>query len=334
MKVTTQLYGQFLLNTPVNFTGTYFAETVEELEHDSVYRFLKNSKLTSKILKEKIEKVIKYSPNGRVLFDDSVLDKNSSSKIECATKQYSGNAHHVVMGIGVVTCVYYNPEEEKFYPLDYRIYDKKRDGKTKLDHVSDMIKDLIKRDKENQFFTHVLMDSWYATAELMNKLMDWDKKFVCSIRSNRLFSPDETRKTKPVKDLDWKERSCYHGKLKGLPAKRLVNLFRIVISSDKTEYIITNDENLIDSSDARKESAIRWKIEEFHKELKQLTGIEKCQARKYRSQRNHIAMSMLVWLQLKVKAWITGQSIYEIKRNPLKEFVANQWRNPATVFDL
>lgn len=237
------------------------------------------------------------------------------------------------MGIGVVTCVYYNPDEDRFYPLDYRIYDKKRDGKTKLDHVSDMLKDLIKRDKKENFFTHVLMDSWYATTELMNKLMDWDKKFVCSIRSNRIFSPDETRKPKYVKDLDWKERSFYHGKLKGLPAKRLVNLFRIVISSDKTEYIITNDENLIDSDDARKESAIRWKIEEFHKELKQLTGIEKCQARKYRSQRNHIAMSMLVWIQLKVKAWMTGKTIYEIKRDPLKEFVSNQWRNPSLVFE-
>ena len=46
MKVTAQSYGQFLVNSPVNFTGTYFADTVDELEHDSVYRFLKNSQLT------------------------------------------------------------------------------------------------------------------------------------------------------------------------------------------------------------------------------------------------------------------------------------------------
>ena len=34
---------------------------------------------------------------------------------------------------------------------------------------------------------------------------------------------------------------------------------------------------------------IRWKIEEFHREIKQLTGIESCQCRKARLQRNHIA---------------------------------------------
>jgi len=333
MKVTTQSYGQFLLNTPTNFTGTYFADTVQNLEHDSVYRFLKNSKLTPSILKEKISEIIEYSPNGRILFDDSVLDKSSSNNMECAVKQYSGNAHHVVMGIGVVTCIYYNPDNEKFYPLDYRIYDKKRDGKTKLDHVTEMLNVLIKKDKEDQFFTHILVDSWYSTSEFLNKIMDWEKLFVCSIKSNRIFFPDETREKIIVKDLNWESKDFYHGKLKGLPAKRLVNVFRIVISTDKTDFIVTNDESLKNSDDTRGESAIRWKIEEFHRELKQLTGIEKCQARKQRAQRNHIAMSMLVWIQLKIQAWKTNRTIYQVKRDPLKEFVASQWRNPSLVFE-
>lgn len=44
---------------------------------------------------------------------------------------------------------------------------------------------------------------------------------------------------------------------------------------------------------------IRWKIEEFHREIKQLTGIESCQCRKARLQKNHIACAMLVWIRLK-----------------------------------
>ena len=42
-----------------------------------------------------------------------------------------------------------------------------------------------------------------------------------------------------------------------------------------------------------------WKIEEFHRELKQLTGIEDCQCRKARIQRHQIACALLVWLYLK-----------------------------------
>jgi len=88
MKVTAQSYGQFLVNSPVNFTGTYFADTVDELEHDSVYRFLKNSRLTPALLREKMSDIVAYSPHGRILFDDTVLDKNSSHKIEGAVAQY------------------------------------------------------------------------------------------------------------------------------------------------------------------------------------------------------------------------------------------------------
>lgn len=340
-------YGQFLVNSPVNFTGTYFADTVDGLEHDSVYRFLKDSRLAPVKFREKMSNVIVYSPDGRVLFDDSVMDKSASQKIEGTMKQYSGNAHHVVTGIGVVTCVYYNPDTDRFYPLDYRIYDKVRDGRSKLDHVTDMLARLIKKDVP---FSHVLMDSWYATAELMNKVMDWNKLFVCAIKSNRLYSPGQDcddrqapasgRKRKPyegAKDLPWGDTARangYHGKLKDMPAKRLVKLFRIVVSTDKTEYIVTNDVSIKAADDARKESAVRWKIEEFHRELKQLTGIERCQARKNRSQRNHIALCMLAWIQLKTRAWATNRTVYDVKQDPLKQFVAELWRRPATVFTL
>ncbi len=38
MKITTQDYGQFLINGVDNFTATYFSEIVEGLKHDSVSR--------------------------------------------------------------------------------------------------------------------------------------------------------------------------------------------------------------------------------------------------------------------------------------------------------
>ena len=42
-------------------------------------------------------------------------------------------------GIGIVTCVYINPEEDAYWVLDYRIYDPERDGKTKIEHVLEML---------------------------------------------------------------------------------------------------------------------------------------------------------------------------------------------------
>ncbi|MGK7872456.1 MAG: transposase [Xenococcaceae cyanobacterium] len=62
-----------------------------------------------------------------------------------------------------------------------------------------------------------------------------------------------------------------------------------------------------DSIDTVQEACgIRWKMEEFHREVKQLTGIEACQCRKARRQRNHINCAILVWIRLKEIAYSTG----------------------------
>ena len=58
-----------------------------------------------------------------------------------------------------------------------------------------------------------------------------------------------------------------------------MKLFRVTISTNRTEFIATNDLSQ-DSTEAVQEVyGIRWKIEEFHREIKQLTGIESCQCR-------------------------------------------------------
>ncbi len=84
MHVTTLTYGQFLVNGVNNFTGTYFADLVEGLEHDSIWRHLNSAKLPSRVIWERVRDNIIYSPNGCLLFDDSVLDKTGSWKIELA----------------------------------------------------------------------------------------------------------------------------------------------------------------------------------------------------------------------------------------------------------
>ena len=49
-----------------------------------------------------------------------MLNKRNSKKIEVARTQYSGAAGGVTTGIGVVSLVYYNPDIEKYWVIDYR----------------------------------------------------------------------------------------------------------------------------------------------------------------------------------------------------------------------
>ena len=47
MKMSADLYGQFLLSGQVNYTGTYLADHLDGLTHDNVQYFLKNQRVAS-----------------------------------------------------------------------------------------------------------------------------------------------------------------------------------------------------------------------------------------------------------------------------------------------
>ncbi len=337
MSVTAQMYGQFLINTPTNVTATYFADTADGFSHDQVTRFLARSRLSPRIVRDKALAEIPLSPHGFVLFDDTVIDKDFSSEIEMVRSQYSGNAHDVIRGIGVVTCVYYNPDVDQFYALDYRIFDPDRDGQSKLDHVWDMLDGLQAR---NVAYGYVLMDSWYAATELMVHIADLGKIYYCPLKSNRLVddsgNPGGGKKAyKPVSQLSWDQTTLDQGKLvkiRGFPGSMKVKLFCVPVATNRTDYVVTNDLTQNSADGVRKASAIRWKIEEFHRELKQTTGLEQCQARKQRSQRNHINLCIQAWMVLKTRARALNTTIYEIKEAPLRDYVSAQWREPYTVF--
>src|SRR5436305_9749965 len=99
--------------------------------------------MTPRLIWENVKGDVKQVAGGYLVFDDTVLDKRNSRQIELVRRQYSGNAHGVIRGIGVVTCVYVNPETGEFWIIDYRIYDPVGDGKSKLDHVHDMLSNCV-----------------------------------------------------------------------------------------------------------------------------------------------------------------------------------------------
>ncbi len=135
--------------------------------------------------------------------------------------------------------------------------------------------------------------------------------------------------------MDWSDGEPKRGKLikvKGFPKAYKVKLFRVVVSSRRTEWIVTNDLLSRDSTqETQKVRAVRRKIEEFHREAKQLTGIEDCQCRSGRIQRNHIACALLVWARLKSPAYQSsgGRSIYRIKRGLLHDYLVQQLKTPS-----
>lgn len=260
-------YCQFLLSSPVNHTLTYLAEHAPQWSHDTINRYLREEELTPAVLWENVREVIEVGTGGYVLFDDSVLDKQFGPHIEMRRRQWSGNAKAVIGGIGLVSCVYVNEQSGQFWVVDYRLYDPDSDGKTKLDHVSEMLElartRLLPTGTTLPFHT-VLMDSWYATKELMLQIDGWKKetphlsrgqKFYCPLKSNRKVDDSQgARPYQAVESLEWSEAELKCGKLvkiHGFPKDYKVQLFRVVLSTQRTEYVVTNDLTQDSRCDAR-----------------------------------------------------------------------------------
>jgi hypothetical protein len=323
-------YCQFLLVSQVNYTQTYFADHSEEISHDRINRLLREEHLSPRELRNVVRSELVLSENGYILFDDTVLDKRHSIAIEVVRRQWSGNAKQVIKGIGIVTCVYVNPELDRFWVIDYRLFDPARDGRSKLDHLLEMWRTLIHVEKLP--FRTVLMDSWYATMKIIKEIEKAEKIYYCPLKSNRQVSENPDQSYQRVDALPWTEAELETGKtihMKKFPAGHQVKLFRLAVSTHRTDYVVTNDLSQNDTQATKQESALRWKIEQFHREAKQVTGLEGCQCRNQRAQRNHIACAMLVWVRLHRQAQALQTSIYQIKQGLLADYMRQQLRNPS-----
>ncbi len=330
-KVSRLDYCQYLLVSQINYTLTNFADHSERFSHDAVNRYLRGERITPRLVWDNVRSQVVETERGYLVFDDTVLDKSYSSAIELVRRQYSGNAHSVIRGIGVVTCVYVNPDSDQFWLIDYRIYDPEGDGKTKLDHVREMLQQAVYQ--KQLPFQAVLMDAWYATKDLMLLIESLKKIYYCPLKDNRQVDDSHgARAYRRVDALEWTAAELAAGKrlkIKGFPREHKVQCFRVAVTTNRTDYVVTND-LAQDSTEAAQEACgFRWKIEQLHREGKQLTGLERCQCRKARIQRNHIGCALLVWVRFKELAARTGRTMYQLKHGLLDEYLIQQLKNPS-----
>jgi hypothetical protein len=66
-----------------------------------------------------------------------------------------------------------------------------------------------------------------------------------------------------------------------------------------------------------------------------VTGLEACQCRKARIQRNHIGCAFLVWVRLNALTQQAGQTVYQlkhgllVKHGLLDDYLCQQLKNPS-----
>ncbi len=100
-----------------------------------------------------------------------------------------------------------------------------------------------------------------------------------------------------------------------------MRLFRVEVSTHRTDWVVTNDPTQQSTEATQEACGFRWRIEQLHREGKQVNGLERCQCRKARIQRNHIGCVFLVWVRLKELAVQTGRTVYQLKQGLLYDYL-------------
>ncbi len=327
--ITKQQYVEYLISTPINYTCANLADHLDGVSHDVVSDYLEKEKLTARHLWELVEGLLDDGPDAYLIIDDSVHTKEYSRSIEMVKLQYSGAAGGLVRGIGVVNLVHTNGEDGEHYPVDFRVYAKEADGKTKNDHFQEMLLRAVVEKKVKA--KRVLFDSWYASWKNLKRVHRLGLIFYTTLKSNRLVSLSKESGYVHLDDIEWIEERLENGivvKLKKVPFK--VKLFKVVAKNGDIDWIITNDlEETTTTQVAQDANDLRWQVEEFHRELKQLTGSEKCQCRKARSQRNHLACCYHAWISLKVQAKALKKTVYRVRTDLFSDYLRAELRKPT-----
>jgi hypothetical protein len=283
--------------------------------HDSFNRLLAALEPDPEELWREAEPLVQKA-QGALVLDDSTLDKRRARHIGLVTRHWSGKHHKVVRGINLITLLW--TDGDRKIPVDYRLFSK-ADGRTKHDHFWEMM--LMARGRG---FSpkYVLFDSWYARLENLKQVRDFGWHWLTRLRGDRVVTPDD----RTARALDAVAVSA-SGTVLHLRGYGLVKVFRIDAPDGDTEYWATNDLGM-GAGMRRHYAEVSFAIENYHRDLKQSCGVEKCRVRSERAQRNHIGLALRAFLRLEWHFYTMGVSAFEAKLGLVREAIRSYLARP------
>ena len=226
------------------------------------------------------------------------------------------------MGINLVTLLW--TDGDAALPCDCRIYGEEikenNKPKTKNEHFQEMLTTAQARGFQPAL---VCFDSWYSSIANLKLVRSLGWRFLTRLKSNRQVNPDNTGNVAVETLLPLVEGQIVHLREFGF-----VRLFRTVAPNGGGEYWITNQTEMTEPE--RHDWELHsFKIENYHRGLKQCCAVERCQCRSKVKQHGHILLSLRAFVRLEANRLATGLSWYEAKRDIVREAIRHYLAMPT-----
>jgi putative transposase len=320
-KVQPEDYLQFLLASPLQYTCTEAAwvhpEPVTPPAHDSFNRLLTRLEPDPETLWLEARPQLQLD-DGVLILDDSTLDKPYARKIDLVGWHWSGKHHRVVKGINLLTLVW--TDGDRHIPCDYDVYDKTHDGVSKNDLFAQQLRTAKERGMNPKC---VCFDSWFSSLENLKLIRSLEWTWLGRLKSNRKVRVDFGA-PQAISTVDVPPQ----GRVVHLPGYGLIRVFRVVATNGDTDHWATSDPGM-DALTRLKYGDFSWRIEEYHRGIKQFCGVERCQARRAKAQRNHIGLSIRAFLRMECHCFAHGLSWFQAKLDVIRHGVRTYLANPS-----
>jgi hypothetical protein len=331
MNKLLDIYSDYLIAQNHHATATGLSDLLEgEISHDKITRFLNSNEFGSKDLWQYVKPEVRrleQEKGGVLILDDSIEEKPYTDENEIVCWHFSHAKGRCVKGINLLSCLV--RYEDIGLPISFAAVSKDLhfcDLKTKTEKrqssvtKNQMFRKMIQQAIENQVkFEYVLADNWFGAKDNMEFIhYDIQKKFIFGIKANRLISLSLEERKKGqyhnLKTLGLKDGEKRIVWLKDLafPVALITKIFKNEDGSTGILYLVTNDLD----SDADRIYDIyqkRWRIEEYHKSIKQNASLEKSPTKVARSQKNHIFASIIAYCKLEFLRAKTSLNHFALK---------------------
>lgn len=324
-KELLDFYTDYLITSTSQTTATGLSKLLPDtISHDKITRFLSSEDYTSKQLWKLVKPIIREVSidEGILVFDDSISEKPYTEENELVCWHYDHTKGRSVKGIGLLTGLYVGKDDISL-PVVYDLIrkdtttaeGKRKSSKSKNERMLECLSAAI---NNRLAFGWVVTDVWFASSDNMIAIKGNDKDFIMPLKNNRKVALSTKDKANgrylPIGSLQLEPGICKEVYLEKIP-------FPVTII--KEEYVnkdySTGDMYLVCSDLTASYQQIvtlyqkRWKVEEYHKSLKNNSSLASSPTSVERTQSNHIFMSLIGYCKLELFKMRKGLNHFALK---------------------
>ena len=318
MACTLDLYTDYLISSTGQTSATGLSRLFDgQLSHDQVTRWLSSVHLDSrqvwghaKPLIRQAERALEAADFAVLIVDDSILEKAHTDANALLCTHYDHSLGRYVKGLNFVSLLYV--AGALAVPIAVELVEKTQavtDPKTQkvsqksLLTKNEMLRAMLRVAQQQVAYRYLLADSWYASAENMNQVRELGHEFIFALPTSRTVALSEVGRGngqfQALDTLAFPDGQPLRVWLRGV-AQAVLVVRQVFTNKDGSQgelYLVSSDTAL-----TWEQVTIiyqkRWKIEEYHKSLKQNTSMGKSPTKTIDTQANHFFSSILAYIKL------------------------------------